>query len=311
MYRSPNQSEDDFENFCNNFELTLDAVSATNPFLIVTIGDFNTKSSNWYTGDTNTSEGSKIEAITSQFGLQQIINEPTHIQGQSVSCINLIFSSQTNLVMILGIHLSLHQNCHHQIIFAKFNLKVHYPPPYERELWHFKKANTGHIKRAINGFPWERSFANLDINDKVYLFNKTIKNILSNFIPHETIAFDDRDQPWINSQVKHLINEKNALYKTYLKNNKNNQSFEMFQSFQNQLSSLIASLKNKYHSKVAKRLLDPSTSPKTYWYILETFLNKKRRYPLFQQFFMIINILQILNKKLNSLILTFLNNVHI
>ena len=70
LYRSPNQSEDDFENFCNNFEQTLDAVSATNPFLIVAIGNFNAKSSNWYTGDTTTSEGSKIEAITSQFGLQ-------------------------------------------------------------------------------------------------------------------------------------------------------------------------------------------------------------------------------------------------
>ena len=174
--------------------------------------------------------------------------------------------------MSSGIHSSLHQNCHHQIIFAKFNLKVHYPPPYE----HFKKANTGHIKRAINGFPWERSFANLDINDKVYLFNKTIKNILSNFIPHETITFDDRDPPWINSQVKHLINEKNAMYKNYLKNNKSNQSFETFQSFQSQLSSLIASLKNKYYSKVAKRLLDPSTSPKTYWSILKTFLNNKK-----------------------------------
>ena len=61
LYRSQNQSEDDFENFCNNFELTLDAVSATNPFLIVVIGDFNAKSSNWYTGDTTTFEGSKIE----------------------------------------------------------------------------------------------------------------------------------------------------------------------------------------------------------------------------------------------------------
>ena len=152
MYRSQNQSEDDFENFCNNFELTLDAVAATNPFLIVAIGDFNAKSSNWYTGDTTTSEGSKIEAITSQFGLQQIINEPTHIQGQSVSCIDLIFS-QPNLVMSSDIHSSLHQNCHHQIIFAKFSLKVYYPPPYKREVWHFKKANTGQIKRAINGFP--------------------------------------------------------------------------------------------------------------------------------------------------------------
>ena len=225
LYRSPNQSEDDFENFCNDFELTLDPASATNPFLIVAIGDFNAKSSNWYTGDTTTSEGSKIEAITSQFGLQQLINEPTHIQRQSVSCIYLIFSSQPNLVM--STHSSLHQNCQHQI-FAKFNLEFNCPPPYEREVWHFKKANTGHIKRAINGFPWDRSFANLDINDKVYLFHKTIKNILSNFVPHETITFNDRDPPWINSQVKHLINEKNVMYKNYLKNNKNNQSIETF-----------------------------------------------------------------------------------
>ena len=114
LYRSPNQSEDDFENFCNNFELTLDAVSATNPFLIVAIGDFNAKSSNWYTDDTTTSEGSKIEAITSQFGLQQIINEPTHVQGNNyVSCIDLIFSSQPNLVISSGIHSTLLQNCHH------------------------------------------------------------------------------------------------------------------------------------------------------------------------------------------------------
>ena len=70
LYRSPNQSEDDFENLCNNFELTFDAVSATNPFLIVAINDFNAKSSNWYTDDATTSEGSQTEAITSQFGLQ-------------------------------------------------------------------------------------------------------------------------------------------------------------------------------------------------------------------------------------------------
>ena len=38
----------------------------------------------------------------------------------------------------------------------------------------------------------------------------------------------------------------------------------MFQSFQSQLSSLIANLKNKYYSKVAKRLFDPSASPKNY-----------------------------------------------
>ena len=54
-------------------------------------------SKNWYTGDKTTFEGSKIELITSQFGLDQIINRRnckwTHIQGKYVSCVNLIFIS--------------------------------------------------------------------------------------------------------------------------------------------------------------------------------------------------------------------------
>ena len=35
-------------------------------------------------------------------------------------------------------------------------------------------------------------------------------------------------------------------------------------------------MKNKYYPKVAKRLLDPSSSPKMYWSILKTFLNNKK-----------------------------------
>ena len=35
-------------------------------------------------------------------------------------------------------------------------------------------------------------------------------------------------------------------------------------------------MKNKYYSKVAEGLLDPSTSLKTYWSILKTFLNNKK-----------------------------------
>ena len=59
--------------------------------------------------------------------------------------------------MCSGKYSYLHQNCHNQIVFAKVNVKAHYPAPYEREVWHFKKASTDHVKRAINRFPWEKS----------------------------------------------------------------------------------------------------------------------------------------------------------
>ena len=94
LCRFPNQSEYDFEIFCNNFELTLNTISATDPFLIVAIGDLKVKSGNWYTGDTTTSEGSKIDVSASQFGLQEIINEPTTFMD--IQCPVSILSSPPN-----------------------------------------------------------------------------------------------------------------------------------------------------------------------------------------------------------------------
>ena len=97
LYRSPSQSQDEFETFSDNFEMTLDILAQKNPFLMTTIGDFNAKSKNWYSQDKTSFEGKTIESITSQFGLYQLINEPTHLLENSSSCIDLIFTSQPNL----------------------------------------------------------------------------------------------------------------------------------------------------------------------------------------------------------------------
>ena len=42
----------------------------------------------------------------------------------------------------------------------------------------------------------------------VSLFNKTIKNILSNYIPSERITCDDKDPPWFNKNIEQLIQGK-------------------------------------------------------------------------------------------------------
>ena len=180
LYCSPNQLQDDFELFANNFELNIDAVTTNNPFLTVVLGDFNIKSNLWLRADRTSYEGSKIDAITSQFGLQQLISEPTHLVADFSSCIDVIFTSQPNLVIESGVPSSLYPNCHHQITYVKFNLKTNYPPPWEQEIWHYENANVDHIRRAINEFSWERSFENNSMNGQVNIINTTIKIILSN-----------------------------------------------------------------------------------------------------------------------------------
>ena len=61
-----------FENLIQNFY-------SKQPFLITILGDFNANSSNWYDGDKTSPEGLQIDSLTSFYGLNQLIKEPTHI----------------------------------------------------------------------------------------------------------------------------------------------------------------------------------------------------------------------------------------
>ena len=103
-------------------------------------------------------------------------------------CIDLIFTSLPNLVIDSGVHSSLYLNRHHQLVYAKFNLKVTYRHPYLQDIWHYKDANIELIRRAIDKFNWTRAFSNASVSEKV---NNTFLYILSNFIRHEILRWHD------------------------------------------------------------------------------------------------------------------------
>ena len=69
LYRSPSQTADEFDNFLNNLSLTLESVIQRNPLLTVVIGDFNARSSKWWSHDKTTKEGIRLEKLFSQYAL--------------------------------------------------------------------------------------------------------------------------------------------------------------------------------------------------------------------------------------------------
>ena len=197
--------------------MLLDYIANRNPFVSIIIGDFNAMSNNWCSSDKTTYEGKKLESLTFQCEFKQVISDPTHILESNSSSIDLIFTSQPKLVMNSSVHSSLHPYCHHQIIHAKFNLKIFYPPPYERVVSNYQDANNDLIQRSISQLNLGRAFSSKGVNKQISIFNETILNIMKNFIPHETKIFDDREPPWINDKVKTMIQEKNKFYQLYLK----------------------------------------------------------------------------------------------
>ena len=67
-------------------------------------------------------------------------------------CVDLVFTSQDNLITNSGVDSSLHSNCHHRIIFSGFSLKINYPPPYEHVVSENNKANYNLITKIIDTF---------------------------------------------------------------------------------------------------------------------------------------------------------------
>ena len=82
-----------------------------------------------------------------------------------------------------GVQPSFQPNCHHQLVFAKFDLSIYYPPPYERTVWYCSRANVDLIQRAIELFDRDKALRINDVDKKVAVFSDTLMNIMEIFVP--------------------------------------------------------------------------------------------------------------------------------
>ena len=244
LYRSPSQSDHEFNILVDDLENILSKISLESPLISVVLGDLNAKCDKWLSTDTNNIPGVELDKLFSLSRFTQLIDEPTNFEpNKRKTCIDLVFSSQPNLISESGVHPSLFQTCHHQIIYAKIDLYFYLPPPYEREVWSYNRAETELINRAISNFDWEHPFSPLDPNEQVELLNLTLLNIFRNFIPHKLMKSNSKYAPWISNEIKTGLRKKARLYKKYISNGSKEEDFNNLKTFSTYCSDLISSSK--------------------------------------------------------------------
>ena len=79
----------------------------------------------------------------------------------------------------------------------------------------------------------------------VEFFNKTLLNIFHNYIPNKFIFCDDKDPPWINEEIKSLVDRKNSLYQRQRKSG--SIDYTSLNALMLDISIAISSSKLKYH----------------------------------------------------------------
>ena len=99
--------------------------------------------------------------------------------------------------------------------FCKLNLKIEYPPPYERLVWDYTKVDTNSIRRALEQANWEFSFQIKSVYEQLLILSKTLLNIVSNYVPNKIVTFNEKDPPWMTQYLKSRINWCNNVYQEY------------------------------------------------------------------------------------------------
>ena len=276
IYRSPSQNSEQFEHFIDRLHRSLNVMQRERPHLIILTGDLNCRSSQWWAQDVEEPEGMALEELIETNNLHQLIDEPTNIRGEAMSCIDLIITDQPNLFLQSGVHSSLDQNCQHQIIYGKINISLPPPPPYKRTVWEYGKANVAKIKADLNAVDWKTLFTGLGSEDMADIFTNITYSILSENIPNKVIKCNDKDPPWITSELKTAIKRKHRVFKKFLDRGRRQEDWNLVKEVRNETSKMITDAKEKYYQKLGHKLSDPNQGAKAYWTVLNRLLNKKK-----------------------------------
>ena len=275
MYRSPNQSNEESDAFYGRLQEIFDIIKDAKPHCVILTGDLNCRSKQFWSDDIDSPKGVALDELIESNNLTQLIDQPTNIERRGKSCVDLIITDQPNLFVDYGIHSSLDNNCHHQIIHGKINISVPSPPPYKRQIWDYAKADKDEIRQFLTNIDWISKFKDLSANEMVQQFTSTVMGIMLCFIPNKMIIFNDKDPPWITPAIKTAIKRKHRVYNKFVKRGHKPEEWEPVRMIRNETSRMITDAKESYFSTLGRKLSNPALGLKTYWTTLNRIINKK------------------------------------
>ena len=164
---------------------------------------------------------------------------------------------QPNLFVDYGIHSSLDNFCHHQIIHGKVNVSVPSPPPYKRQVWDYSKANKEEIWNPLLNIDWSFKFSDLAVDEMTSIFATLVMDIMLRYIPNKMIKCNDRDPPWITPEIKTVIKHKHRVYNMNVRRGRKPEEWEYVRVTRNETSKIITDARETYFASLGHKLLNP------------------------------------------------------
>ena len=148
--------------FFNDAQNILDSASSTFDTVIF-IEDMNCKHSDFYARDKTCNAGKVCKVLFNSYSYDQLISEPNRFNGNSQSCIDLLFTNTTYFFDKIGTEPP-PPNYDHVPITAVLNFKYKHDSSFKREVWNLKKNDFDKF-RCLLSTSWQNVTLLDDVNE--------------------------------------------------------------------------------------------------------------------------------------------------
>lgn len=260
IYRPPDFS---YKNFWSYFESSYVDISPLSENIIC-LGDFNTDLL------STTYESDFVKNVLHGLGLEQILDEPTRIVGNSATLIDYILVSNLDMVSESSV-MQTNVDTDHEFIQCKLNFKTPKQQPVFKTIRDFKYILHEQFQSDLKSIPWRNIYDLNDINEKISFINSNLITLLDLHAPLKTIRITKKYAPWLTENLKLMMKERDKLLARY-KRTKNNNDWTSYKSIRNAVCVTVKREKKAYYNAILS-----NSDSKHIWQNLKSLniLNKK------------------------------------
>ena len=183
---------------------------------IIVTGDFNLPNVNWDNNSTSSRDGyskkaaDKLVKFSEDHGFSQLVTEPTRIQGDAESILDLVFSNNAPSVhkasVIAGV-------ADHFVVLVDVNVTPTRKRRVKRKVFLRDKADVGEISRSLRDYlpEYKLETAEQSVECKWEKFHQKVHQIMDKCVPHK-ITTSRYNLPWFGRPLRRLCRKKQRLY---------------------------------------------------------------------------------------------------
>ena len=110
----------------------------------------------------------------------------------------------------------------------------------------------------------------------VDVFTNKLLLVAERHIPSKSITVNDKDCPWITSEVRAAINRNKRVYKKWVKRGKSLCDKHHVNAVQKETNKIIKDAKKTYIDNLSAKICDPRSGGKVFWNAYKRLINNKK-----------------------------------